>query len=190
MLFSKSTAARFGGIQNLSAFLAEDYFAGLAMHHLGLKCKVMNEPVPQMIGRVTLKTFWQRQVRWGRMRKNMQLFAWAGELFSGPIGSAVLGGLGLKLLTGSVPWSLVALHFAVWFVCDALLMIRLSTQINAMIPVYWIARETAFIPMWFHILCGNTVLWRGNRLRLEAGGVLAQSLTVTGGKSTESSGVA
>jgi ceramide glucosyltransferase len=191
MLFSKSTAARFGGIQNLSRYLAEDYITGQAMHHLGLKCKVMNDPVPQMIGRISFKTFWQRQVRWGRMRKNMQLFAWAGELFSGPIGSALLGSLGLELLTGSVPYSLLAAHFALWFFCDLLLMKRLKAQIDAAVPFYWIAREALFIPMWVHILCGNTVLWRGNRLRLEAGGVLAEGMTTAASvKNTESKGIA
>jgi ceramide glucosyltransferase len=173
MLFRKSTAERFGGIRNLSRYLAEDYIAGMAMYHLGLECRLMNDPVPQIIGRIPFKAFWQRHVRWGRMRKNMQLFAWAGELLASPLGSGALLAAGLKLFTGTVAWSLIGIHLGLWFLADFALMLRLSTQVNAALPLYWLARELLFVPMWLHVLCGNTVLWRGNRFRLEAGGVIA-----------------
>lgn len=180
MLFRKTTAERFGGIQNLSRYLAEDYMTGQIMRHLGLKVRVMNDPVPQVIGQLTFSAFWQRHIRWGRMRKNMALIPYLGEIFGGPVGCAVILSVGLKLLTGSISYSLLALHFALWFLCDFLLMIRLSTQVTWRIPFYWFAREILSIPMWFHILCGNTVLWRGNRLRLQAGGVLADTATSKG----------
>ena len=175
MLFRKRNTERFGGIQNLSRYLAEDYMAGQAMRHLGLGVRVMNDPVPQVVGRHPFSAFWQRHVRWGRMRKNMQLLAWAGELLSGCVPATLLLAAGLKLLTGSVQPALLGIHVWLWFLCDFALMMRLSTQVTLSLPVYWAARELLAIPMWIHTLCGNTVLWRGARLRLQAGGVLAAS---------------
>jgi ceramide glucosyltransferase len=176
MLFSKNTAARFGGMRNLSSYLAEDYMAGQAMRHLGLEIKVMNDPVPQVIGYSTFGAFWQRHVRWGRMRKNMLLFSFMGEFFSGAAGSALILAAAFWTLTGSFHPLLLAFHFAFWFLCDFLLMTRLSTQVTVTLPFYWFVREVLSIPMWLHVMSGNTVLWRGRRLRLEAGGVLSKSV--------------
>lgn len=174
MLFSKTTAARFGGIKNLSSYLAEDYMAGQAMLHLGLEIRVMNDPVPQVIGYSTLSAFWQRHIRWGRMRKNMQFVPVMGECLSNSMGAALILGAALWILTGSLHPIILALHFSLWFLCDFLLMIRISTQVTTSLPVYWMAREVLSIPMWLHVMSGNTVLWRGRRMKLEAGGSLAQ----------------
>lgn len=175
MLFRKSTTERFGGIQNLSRYLAEDYMAGQVMRHLGLEVKVMHDPVPQVLGRHTIREFWTRHIRWGRMRKNMQLFPWLLELFSGPIGSALWLAIGFQLTTGFIHWDWIALHVTIFFLCDFLLMVRLNSQISWMVPFLWLARELMGVPMWLHTLCGNSVLWRGSRLQLTAGGVLAEA---------------
>ena len=36
----------------------------------------------------------------------------------------------------------------------------------------WFARELLALPQWIHIASGNTVNWRGNRLRVQPGGTI------------------
>lgn len=178
MLFRRTTAERFGGIKNLARYLAEDYMAGVAMLLLGLKVKVMREPIPQVIGSQSFKGFWMRHLRWGRMRKSQQPLALFGEPFSGPVLSGLLLATGLKTAFHLSLLKIFGAHLTLWFVADLLLMLRIGTEVTVWLPFLWLARELLAIPLWLHVLSGNTVDWRGNQLRLEAGGVLAESLSV------------
>ena len=57
---------------------------------------------------------------------------------------------------------------------DLTLMRTLGADLSSTTPFFWLVRETLSIPHWAHILAGNTVNWRGNHLKLEAGGTLAE----------------
>jgi hypothetical protein len=104
----------------------------------------------------------------------MQFVPVMGECLSNSMGTALILASALWTLTGSLHPFILAFHFALWFLCDFLLLIRLSTQVTVSLPFHWIAREVLSIPMWLHVMSGNTVLWRGRRMKLEAGGSLAQ----------------
>lgn len=172
MLFRRSVAKRFGGIEKLAQFLAEDYMAGQAMLHLGLKIKHMRQPIPQIIGEYSFKNFWDRHVRWGRMRKMQNPLAYLGEPINGPTVSGLLGAFACAKLFG-VPVALFfAAHLAFWFLNDALVMHALGSKLTLMSPVWWLIREATSLPHWAHSISGNTVLWRGSRLRLQPGGTL------------------
>ena len=174
MLFRRSAADRFGGIQNLSQFLAEDHMAGQAMRQLGLEIRVMRNPVEQVIGRNSFKSFWDRHVRWGRMRKAGAPLALFFEPLSRAAASGILGAIGFHMLFGISPWVYLAAHTAAFFVIDLPLLMRLDMEFTFMTPIYWLIREALALPMWAQILAGNTVSWRGNKFRLEAGGTIAQ----------------
>ncbi len=174
MFFRREVAKRFGGIANLSRYLAEDYMAGQAMLHLGLKVKHMTQPIPQIIGKHSFKDFWQRHVRWGRMRKMTAPLALFFEPLNGPIVSGLIGAYAFHKAFGISPLSFMAAHVAVWFLCDLLIMAAMKAEIDYTTPFFWLLREISSIPHWAHILAGNTVSWRGSRLKLEAGGVLAE----------------
>lgn len=185
MLFRRSAADRFGGIVNLNRYLAEDYMAGQAMMHLGLKIRHMTQPIPQIIGRYTLKDFWSRHIRWGRMRKVQAPLALFFEPLNGPLLSGLLGSWGFHKLFGVAPLPFLCAHLTAWFLCDLLLMICLKAELKPLTPVYWLLRELSWLPMHLHILSGNTVSWRGSKLRLLPGGTLAEPVTapaVAGGR--------
>ncbi len=172
MLFRKSTAQRFGGISTLSRYLAEDYVAGEAIRHLGLKVVLARDPIHQYIGEYSFREFWSRHIRWGRIRKNQSPGIFALEFL---IGSVVSGALGAQAMSGwlgvPIPFFL-ALHFGVWGLCDYWLMRRLGQRITPAVGLAWVARELSWPLLWLHIVSGNSVNWRGQRLRLQAGGVL------------------
>ncbi|MBI3555486.1 MAG: glycosyltransferase [Deltaproteobacteria bacterium] len=174
MFFRREVAQRFGGIQNLARFLAEDYMAGQAMLMLGLKVKHMTQPIPQIIGKHTFNDFWQRHVRWGRIRKVSTLLPFLGEPLNGPIASGLLGAYACHALFGVAPLQFIGLHIAGWFMCDLVTMLAMKAEISYATPLFWALRELSQIPQWAHILSGDTVNWRGRQLKLEAGGVLVE----------------
>ena len=175
MFFRRDVAKRFGGIQNLARFLAEDYMAGQAMLLLGLKVKHMTQPIPQIIGKHSFKDFWQRHVRWGRIRKVSTTLPFLGEPLNGPIISGIIGAIAMNNLFGVSPFLFIPLHIFGWFLCDLVTMAAMKAEINYTTPFFWAMRELSQIPQWLYILSGNTVNWRGRQLKLEAGGVLAEA---------------
>ena len=85
MIFRRSMAARFGGIKPLGKYLAEDFMAGEAVRRLNLRIAIASDPVHQNIGRLTLKDFWARHVRWGRIRKAQAPLPFAVEPIWGKV---------------------------------------------------------------------------------------------------------
>jgi hypothetical protein len=70
------------------------------------------------------------------------------------------------------PVLFMAIHLSLWSLCDLLLMARLGQKIEARLAVFWFIRELLSLPLWSHIASGNTVDWRGRKLRLQPGGIL------------------
>jgi ceramide glucosyltransferase len=173
MLFRRSDAERFGGIRALSGYLAEDHMTGQAMRYLGLKTKLMTSPVHQIIGDYSMSTFWQRHLRWGRMRKSCEPAAFWVEIVSSACITGVIGALGFRWALGWNFMAFLCAYLTLWMLSDMILMMTLETRISWKTPTHWLLRELLQIPLWLHILAGNTVKWRGGSFRLLPGSVLA-----------------
>jgi ceramide glucosyltransferase len=174
MLFRRSVAERFGGMRNLARYLAEDYMAGEAMRRLGLRVVIASDPICQVIGKYSFQDFWQRHLRWGRIRKAQAPIAFAVEPFMGALVSGIVGTLALARPLGIVPSHFFFAHLLVWSACDFLQMRLLNPGLRWTAALAWFAREFLALPQWIHIASGNTVHWRGNRLKIHSGGVLAE----------------
>jgi ceramide glucosyltransferase len=172
MLFRRSVADRFGGLRHLGQYIAEDYMMGQAMRHLGLRVAVMVDPVAQYIGRYSLVTFWQRHLRWGRIRKSQVPWLFLLEPFQALWLSGICGAYAFHALWG-VPWAAsLAVHAALWATADLLLIRLLEGNLSGKtFGAYW-ARELLSLPLWAHTAIGNTINWRGSRLRVFYGGLL------------------
>lgn len=177
MLFRKSELDRVGGISNFRRYLAEDFMAGIAMGKLGKRVAYARTPVPQHIGHADFRKFWSRHLRWGRLRKAHAPIPFFLEPFLSSIGSGWIGMLAWRGL--SSPIFFLGLHLAAWFSLDALLAIRASERGERKrllwLPFAWLARESIHPALWVAILLGSDVEWRGKRLRIKHGGLLAGS---------------
>lgn len=173
MLFSRGSAARFGGIRALAQYLAEDYMMGIKMRELGLKVIVQADPVRQHIGRYATREFWARHIRWGRIRKAQAPAAFFFEPLLGPLVSGALGASAAYHACGLAPSQFLAMHFGVWSFCDLWLARRLEGVWRISLPLTWALRELLAPPLWAHTALGNSVLWRGRKLVLGRGGVIA-----------------
>ncbi|MEW6056404.1 MAG: ceramide glucosyltransferase [Bdellovibrionota bacterium] len=174
MLFRRSTSDRFGGIKALGKYLAEDYMAGEAMQHLGLRVALMTDPIIQPLGEFGFSTFWSRHIRWGRIRKAQAPLAFLLEPLSNSILSGLIGAMAAANAFGMPGTGFFALHMCVWFLCDLMVMRRMNPGVEATTLFIWLLRELLAFPLWVHVASGNTVEWRGKRLRLLAGGALEQ----------------
>jgi ceramide glucosyltransferase len=167
MMFRKSILERIGGLRELKNHIAEDYAAGRKLHLLGFKVQVSRDPIRQHIGRYSFKDFWSRHIRWGRLRKMQSPAAFGVEPFFSSVLSGALGATAFALKWHVSPAHFLALHFATWAAFDAIMVTRVGEFSGlAFFPV-WFVRELTHIPLWIHILMGNTVIWRGQSIRLK-----------------------
>ncbi len=174
MMFRRSVAVRFGGLETLSRYLAEDYVCGEAIRHLGLKTVMAHDPVVQHIGEYSIASFWARHIRWGRIRKMQTPLLFWFEPFLGLFATAIFGAIAFEQLFGLSPAVFAALHLSLWSACDLLIMRRLGQKVEIKMPIVWFVRELLGLPMWLHIASGNTVMWKGQRLTLRSGGILEE----------------
>lgn len=173
MCFQKSAATRFGGLHKLGCYIAEDNMMGQAMQRLGLKVVIMRDPVQQFIGDHSFRAFWRRHVRWGRIRKSQAPVAFLLEPFVTSLGAGLVGAWGASRCLGVSFGDFLLAHLIIWAGCDMLMIRKLETKIELESLIAWFAREALALPLWFHMGCGNTVNWRGNRLKILPGGLVS-----------------
>lgn len=176
MLFQRSVAKRFGGIRALARYLAEDFMAGEAMRLLNLRVVLARDPIDQHIGKISFDAFWSRHVRWGRIRKMQAPAVFLLEPLFGSIASGLLGAWAFSNCLNVAPSVFLFLHLAVWSVCDLAIMKNVEPRLSMQTPVAWFLREFLAFPLWLHIASGNTINWRGNRLKIQRGGTLRTAL--------------
>lgn len=173
MLFRREVLDRIGGLRALGRYVAEDYMAGRAVERLGFEVQIMPDPIHQHIGNHSFASYWSRHLRWGRIRKAQAPLAFAFEPLFGSLVSGVLGAYAAGSLWGVSFVSFLFLHSALWLAADLLLMRTLAVKIEFRTLLGWLVREASAFPQWCHVALGSRIEWRGTRLRILPGGMLA-----------------
>jgi len=163
MAFRKADLERIGGFAAIGDYLADDYQLGARIHALGLKCVLSDVIVETHLGG-RWRDIWQHQVRWARTIRVSKFGGYLGI----PITNATL-------------WAAVAAAAGEWRVALALIAMRMLMAIEAgwfvmrsrdVLKLFWAIplRDLYAAAVWSAALFGNTVIWRGRRLRLDRAG--------------------
>jgi ceramide glucosyltransferase len=160
LAFRKADLEKIGGFESIADYLADDYQLGHRLHNLGLKCVLSDVIVETHLGG-GWRDVWRHQVRWARTIRVSKFY----------------GYLGLPV-TYATFWAAVC---GSWRVGLAILLIRMLMAIEAgwiqmrskdvlklffLIPI----RDLFGVAVWIVGLFGNTVVWRGRKLRLDREG--------------------
>jgi ceramide glucosyltransferase len=164
MLLRASDLQRIGGFAAIGDYLADDYQLGRHIRGLGLQVAFAPPIVETHLGGDTWADIWRHQLRWSRT-----------------IRASRPGGYFGYLVTHATFWCLVAMAAGGWPVALAALAVRTL----AGICVSWIVlhdlpavRRAWLIPLrdlwgfaiWLCGLFGNTVEWRGARIKISSNG--------------------
>ncbi|MBI1862265.1 MAG: glycosyltransferase, partial [Deltaproteobacteria bacterium] len=172
MVFRRSTMARIGGLSTLSRYIAEDYMAGVAIRRLGMKIAVMNEPIEQYIGPLTLQKFWSRHIRWGRIRKAQSPLTFLIEPLLSPFFGLGSGLVAIATLFSVSPAIFFSAHLVIWLLCDMAVYIRMEHKMGWTFFFDWLIREPVSLGIWMQSLLGSRINWRGNDLKILPGGLV------------------
>jgi ceramide glucosyltransferase len=170
MLLRAEDLRRIGGFAAIGDYLADDYQLGLRIRGLGLRVLFAPAIVETHLGGATWGEVWRHQLRWSR-----------GIRVSRP------GGYFGYLVTHAAVWSLVAVAAGAWPAAVAALAIRMLAGIwvgwyvlrdpAALGRAWWIPfRDLWGFAVWVCGLWGNTVEWRGARMRLSPDGRIVTDL--------------
>lgn len=90
MMLRRRELTRIGGWAELGRFLAEDQVSAEAVRALGLRVVVAPRPVDTPLGRLTVRQFAARHLRWARLRRRLAPVGYVGELLTNPLPFALL----------------------------------------------------------------------------------------------------
>jgi ceramide glucosyltransferase len=90
MLFQKEILQKIGGFWTFRDILAEDHLMGMAIKDLGLEIRNCPDPINNINENWKLKDFYNRHLRWAKLRKNTSEFYYLVESLSNPIPIALL----------------------------------------------------------------------------------------------------
>ena len=164
MAFRATDLARIGGFAAIEQFLADDYQLGLHISKLGLRVAFTPAVVETSLGGESWGHTWRHQLRWSRTIRVSRPSGYYGYV-----------------VTHATLWALVALLAGAWPVAAAALAMRVVAGVyigSVVLRDRAVLREAALIPLrdlwgfavWVGGLFGDTVDWRGQRLRLRRDG--------------------
>jgi ceramide glucosyltransferase len=158
LAFRRADLEKIGGFESFSDYLGDDYQLGHRLHSLGLKCVLSDVVVQTHLGG-NWHDVWQHQVRWARTIRVSKFW----------------GYLGLPV-TFATFWAIWAMTCGDWRAGLALLAVRMTMAMVAgkkdalrlffLIPI----RDLFGVAVWIVALFGDTVVWRGRKLRLDREG--------------------
>jgi ceramide glucosyltransferase len=166
MLFSRAACDHLGGLERLADVLAEDYVLGKMFQHAGRRVVLAPVIIENVLGRMTLKAFGDRHLRWSMMRFRLRPFAFLLEPLTCPL--AVLPFA--WALWG--PWAL-AWGVATLFLRDVVASVSLRGARELHRPmVYGWLRDAVVLWVWAQAFFRKHISWRGHRVRMGAGTLL------------------
>lgn len=171
MAFRRADLDRIGGFAAIADYVADDYQLGYRIHALGLRCVLSDVIVETGLGGAPSggrsgewSGIWQHQVRWAR---TIRVSKFAGYL-GFPITNATL-------------WAAIAAVAGEWRIAGALIAARMLMAVESgwfvlrsrdVLRLFWAIplRDLYGAAVWCAGLFGNSVIWRGRRLRLDREG--------------------
>ncbi|KAL7751074.1 Ceramide glucosyltransferase [Sorochytrium milnesiophthora] len=173
-LFRRSDLERCGGLEFFGRYLAEDNTVGQALWDEGLKHEMTCDIARQSVGAMTVKDYFLRKMRWGRIRKYYVPLGAAIEPFAESIMCGIIGSYGFSRLLGISQLWLALAHVALTFAVDCTVVRNLVFPQQPLplsrFAMMWAIRELSALPVFLWAVSGNTVSWRNTTYQLLWGG--------------------
>jgi ceramide glucosyltransferase len=159
ILVSRAALDGIGGFPSLEAFLAEDYLIGRKILGAGYRVVLSADVLETTEVRKTAQAAFARHRRWAMMRRRLGGALYLCEVFSGPLPWALAAAVAGAPVPAGV---LLAVRYGLEAAMAASQGRPLSALDGLLLPVRDLAAAATFLAG----LVGNSVSWRGRRLRI------------------------
>ena len=165
MLWHKPMLDAHGGIQALSAEIAEDAASTKLVNRLGLQVHLVSSPFQQPLGRRTGQEIWSRQCRWSRLRRVTFPGFFAPEVLLGILPPLCLA-LGAALLGGMALAPAAVMVLAGVYLPEIALALAKGWRLSLWSVPAMIVRDLMMPAIWLRAWLGGTIDWRGNTMTI------------------------
>jgi ceramide glucosyltransferase len=163
-----------GGFAALEDGLADDYMLGKLPAQAGYRVEVAHDVVDHRLATRSLADLRARQKRWNLGIRTSRPWGYAGLIFTQGTSAALLlllaaGGSGLGW---TIALSTIGIRLgAGWFLAEQCLHDRSIRRFLWLVPI----RDLLGTLLWLTSFFGDTVVWRGRRFRIGAGGRILET---------------
>lgn len=164
MLLRRSDLARIGGFAELGRYLAEDQVCGELIAALDREVVVCARPVDNVLGRLSVRDFAARQLRWARIRRHISPAGYTAEILTNPLAAAALL---TAVAPGTASAALLAVTVAV--LCGAAVAAERRLGVRRPLlhyPALVTLRSLLVAAMWPVPFVSSAVVWRGRRFHI------------------------
>ena len=168
MATTKSVLAKIGGLKSLVDVLGDDYELGARAAAAGYQVELGDAVVETAVADYTWLGFWHHQLRWARTNKGLR----PGGYFGLVVTFALPWGMLAVLAAPRAWWTWTALALALVLRAAAASLIGLRILRDPEVGRdFWLipVRDCMALGVWIASYLGNTVVWRGERFRLDEG---------------------
>jgi ceramide glucosyltransferase len=165
MLFRRSDLAKAGGIAVISDTLAEDTAISIVLAGQGLKTVFSHRTAAQETGARTFREIYERQLRWGIVRRKHERVTFPLEPLASPLPAAVAGALAAPLVSYPA-WLGFSLTLILWFCAETGFAICKGWEVSRGSPLTFLGREILALVAWLRAFTTHDVVWA--RVRFDA----------------------
>lgn len=158
MLFRRSDLARLGGLEAVAYTIAEDTAISKGLAAIGLKTVFAHRTVRQEIGRRSMREIFDRQLRWGVIRRKHEPIAFHLEPLASPMPAALAGALAAPLF-GLAPPALFAATLGIWFAVEIAVALLKGWDVSPLAPAAFLGREILALVAWLRAWTTDRVIW-------------------------------
>lgn len=162
LFWSKPMLQSAGGIPALGRHLAEDVTATRITREQGLRVSLPPRPWGQPIGRRSLTSVWDRQLRWSRVRRDGFPLLFLLEPLNGALLPVALAFAAAGMADASPLWPLA--YLALWYGAEALLC-RVARWPLGLAGLAALPLRDALMPaLWLATFLRRGIEWRGHSM--------------------------
>jgi ceramide glucosyltransferase len=168
MLFRGSDLTRAGGIEVLSGTLAEDTALSMELARQGLRTVFSHRTVAQETGARSFADIYERQLRWGVIRRKNERFTFPLEPLASPFPAAIAGALAAPLLAWPA-WLGFSLTLFLWFCAETGFALAKGWEVSLWSPLAFLGREVLALAAWLRAFTTHNVVWAKTRFDARKG---------------------
>ncbi len=182
MLLRRRALEEAGGFEKFADVLAEDYLIGRAVARAGWRVVTSPIAIQSVSNSGSLKTAWQRHLRWAQIRKNLGIGGYLFELVLSPNIWLTLAAIVaicspfVHSMRCQTP-ALIGCAMAYALVClSEAISVRKWSGDNTPLAIGVLrasVRQYLQLSWWLFAWCTNEVSWRGNKLHIGRGSRLS-----------------
>jgi ceramide glucosyltransferase len=174
ILIRRKNLAAIGGFKSLTNCLADDYQLGQRIFQNGQRIALCPVVVECWDAPMNWRAVWKHQLRWARTIRVCQPLPYFLSILSNATFWPLLWLLASLAETKTFCAPLTAIVFLVLRICLAQNLQRRFTPDGNLISPFWLVplKDLLQAALWFCAFAGNTVEWRGRKMKLRRDGTL------------------